>query len=148
MQPHIHTWVRAINTELWRWLKMDDAPCEDASSPSAVGLVIPISGSGPNYWIIIILGAHFRLFFQSSYSCVFQPRPSQIQILFNCLGYISSCKNIIWEFNDTIADKTMQKIARWWLAILSVFLAFLIWRLALRSFSLFFFCTMVKKVTK
>ena len=42
---------------------MDDAPCEDASSPSAVGLVTPISGSGPNYWIIIILGAHFRLFF-------------------------------------------------------------------------------------
>ena len=79
---------------------MDDAPRGDASSLSAVRLVTLISQAGPNYWIIFIPGAQFGLF-SSSYSCVFRPRPSQIQILFNCLGYISSCKNIIWEFNDT-----------------------------------------------
>ena len=49
---------------------MDDAPCEDASSPSAVGLVTPISETGPNYWINIILGAHFRLFFILLLVCV------------------------------------------------------------------------------
>ena len=68
---------------------------------SAVGLVTLISQAGPNYWIIIILGAQFRLFFHPLSRVCSDLAHHKIQILFNCLGYISSCKNIIWEFNDT-----------------------------------------------